>query len=800
MGLSISSSANRNNKDKNGDFPTEYHCPKTSCPYNISSPRHFASMKLLKQHFNKVHGEKKYKCGKCGAAFSLSRDKDRHEVRCGVVYKCATCQCPYTTREAMLTHCQRKSHDIPAEIIKAREELAAKKMKKSKKRQFENQLPGQDPFQGQPPPKVILVNIQPTPPSLQTNPGSLGTKVTHLKPILCKPTPNLNVIPLTTVTVTVDNIKVKQKKVEDKQNADNQKNLHERGDNHGKMPRNESHVSGENQLANTQTQALLMETGMQTNVTIPQRKTTDQQRNAAQTQTSGDLILQTAMATANIPIHKLSVGTQMTPRSKVRALEKGRTCSSETQTVNEQTAVRKRRRRKGSLIGEPLRMDSTSQTSAAHPLALITMTSDSTCQVESVGMMSTCAQTNRMVDNICQTLAMPLQDVINPDDVFLYSSSAAHKVTMGPSNSPPKDMNTFISPTSNAPVNADNGMEDSMRIRVPQTYSRRSRATGKRRKAVADCSPSLVPNQHSGNMAVETSRSPVSNIGSRVSLNKRSNNTQGTSTDLDLGDDFQNFLISTCRDISVGTDVEDIQSSARDIVYTKRMPSSSFSNLVEASTQVMDSINTSSSASSQFGITQTSVFGGQTSKGQDAGSMTSDSQQTISEFVSLTDSQVQTLTSASDLDSLLLRTAQTNTNASDTLMDMHTQTINDFDMFDLLMNNMETQTTDDLDLDNFTFTDIQTQTMFDFQSVDDPLSTMVGEDTQSSATQTTSVQRSGMSTDALHQSEATQTPQLGSTCLTDTETQTTLPGLFSSTDTHTQTTLDDLANIFAQFD
>ncbi|OWF45089.1 ATM interactor-like [Mizuhopecten yessoensis] len=785
----VQKSSSARDKDKSANLPIEYHCPKTSCPYSLSSPRHFSSMKLLKQHYSKVHAEKKHKCEKCGAGFGLSRDKERHEVRCGIVYKCGTCQCPYTTREAMLTHCQRKSHDLPAEIIRAREEqLTAQKMKKLKRRQVENQLP--DPFRGHPPPKVILVNIQPTPPSLPTKLCARGTKVTHHKPILCKPTPNINLIPLTRVTVTLDNVKVNQKKDNAERNIATVNSSQDKGDNSSDVQSNKSCDTniGQFQIANTQTPAPVMETGMQTNVTIPLRKTTGHQRNAAQTQTTGDLILQAAMATANIPIHKSSVGTQMTPRSKLRAIKQGSVCSSETQTVNVQATARKRRRRKGPILGAPLRMDSTCQTTAGRPLALVTMTSDSTCQVESVGMMSTCVQTNRMVDNISQT-----QDV-NPDDVSLYASSTAQQVA---SNNQSKTRPLFVSPI---PDTTDNGVNDTSRHRVTR---KRSRATvnNQRRKSTStatSCSAMKVPKKHSGSMAVQTTPNAVPNFGPRVSLNTSSNLSQGTSTDLDLGDEFQNFLMSTCRDISVGTDIDDTQpTTASDAVYTKRMSTATFNAFVEASTQVTDIRNPTTSSATQFNVTPTSVFCGGTARSHDAGSMTCDLQQSISGFVSLTDSEVQTLSSASDLDTLL-QTAQTNTDAPDTLMDMHTQTINDFDVFDLLMNNMETQTTDDLDLDTFTFTDIQTQTMFDFQPMEDPMS-IVGEETQCSSTQTTANKKGGI-VDTAHQSEATQTSQVDSTSLTDTHTQTPLPGLFSLTDTHTQTTLDDLANIFAQFD
>lgn len=831
----------RENSEESADYPTEYHCPLASCVYSVTSLRHFSSMKLLKQHYSKVHAEKKYKCAKCGAGYGLNRDKARHESTCGVIYKCGTCQCPYTTREAMMTHCHRKSHALPSELIIVRQQRASqqKSKKKVKGCVCQNETPDLIVKNNHPPPKVILVNIQPAPPKLQQS------KVTHHKPILCRPTPNLNVIPLTTVTVTPKNVKVSQENLPAKQSVTIQTDSHPRESTGDKvLSGNDGTQSCRTQTRDLQTSTAVMETGIQTNVTIPLRKRLNQPQTAAQTQTHGDYILQAAMATANIPIRKSSVGTQMTPRLKAKGLKRGNMCSSETQTVTDQATSKKRRRRRGSTLGPPLKMDSMCQTSARQAQPLVTMTADSMCQVDSVGRTSTCAQTNVMVDSISQTLAVP---TVNDGNNVL--TSATSRSASDPHQS--QSRISFIPPRPGMSVTwVKDGVGRRRVSRIKRSGNRnqqcRDTSSKTRRTNVGDADIHPVINSM-GNAAHAATVSTETNVTNLLShrldstLNTNNHASQGTSTDFDLDNEFQRFLLATCRGDSANVHSLlqfDQRNTCDPLLDESRSASVGGEHSTERSSVLCSTNSTTVSSTpimgNPFGSTQTNgeQFRGTMSSvlssrgfvsltdhqtgnlthsfvntGQLSGNLSSgfvstnyqgtgNSPRTLSGFVSLTDSQVQTL-STDDLDALI-QSAQQSTNTTETLNDMHTQTINDFDVFDLLMNNMQTQTTDELDLDNFNFTDIQTQTMFDFHSADD-FAAMTVEDTQSSSTQT-SVDVMGGMLNALQQSEGTQTPQFDGACLTDTQTQTPLQGLFSFSNSHTQTTFHDLNNIFAEFE
>ena len=66
----------------------------------------------LLQHYMTVHAEKKHICTKCGKGFGLPDACRRHEKKCGEMFPCS-CGCPYTTREALLTHAKRHGHILP---------------------------------------------------------------------------------------------------------------------------------------------------------------------------------------------------------------------------------------------------------------------------------------------------------------------------------------------------------------------------------------------------------------------------------------------------------------------------------------------------------------------------------------------------------------------------------------------------------------------------------------------------------------------------------------------------------------
>ncbi|KAK6480008.1 ATM interactor [Huso huso] len=89
-----------------------YCCPMEGCPRGPNRP--FSQFSLVKQHFMKMHAEKKYKCAKCSNSYSTEWDLKRHSEDCGKTYRC-TCGCPYACRAALLSHIYRTGHEIPAE-------------------------------------------------------------------------------------------------------------------------------------------------------------------------------------------------------------------------------------------------------------------------------------------------------------------------------------------------------------------------------------------------------------------------------------------------------------------------------------------------------------------------------------------------------------------------------------------------------------------------------------------------------------------------------------------------------------
>ncbi|XP_074522828.1 ATM interactor [Halichoeres trimaculatus] len=89
-----------------------YCCPIEGCPRGPNRP--FSQFSLVKQHFMKMHAEKKHKCVKCNNGYSTEWDLKRHIEDCGKTYQC-TCGCPYASRAALLSHIYRTGHEIPTE-------------------------------------------------------------------------------------------------------------------------------------------------------------------------------------------------------------------------------------------------------------------------------------------------------------------------------------------------------------------------------------------------------------------------------------------------------------------------------------------------------------------------------------------------------------------------------------------------------------------------------------------------------------------------------------------------------------
>uniref|UniRef100_A0A8C5VNX8 C2H2-type domain-containing protein n=1 Tax=Microcebus murinus TaxID=30608 RepID=A0A8C5VNX8_MICMU len=110
--------------------PKFYCCPIEGCPRGPNRP--FSQFSLVKQHFMKMHAEKKHKCSKCSNSYGTEWDLKRHLEDCGKTFQC-TCGRPYSSRTALQSHIYRTGHKIPAEH----------KDPPSKKRKMENCLQNQ---------------------------------------------------------------------------------------------------------------------------------------------------------------------------------------------------------------------------------------------------------------------------------------------------------------------------------------------------------------------------------------------------------------------------------------------------------------------------------------------------------------------------------------------------------------------------------------------------------------------------------------------------------------------------------
>lgn len=92
------------------DLKKIYHCPVETCGYNKNL--HFKQLKLLKQHYMKVHAEKCFICFKCTKSFSTELSLRSHDEYCGILFVCSECCVSYGSYESLQTHCRRKKHKL----------------------------------------------------------------------------------------------------------------------------------------------------------------------------------------------------------------------------------------------------------------------------------------------------------------------------------------------------------------------------------------------------------------------------------------------------------------------------------------------------------------------------------------------------------------------------------------------------------------------------------------------------------------------------------------------------------------
>ncbi|XP_023018616.2 ASCIZ zinc finger protein [Leptinotarsa decemlineata] len=88
----------------------QYHCPELECVYNSTSC--FKNIKLLRQHYRKVHAPKTFLCSTCQKSFPCENHLKLHVDYCGIDFTCCDCQSSYTSYETLKTHGRRKKHTI----------------------------------------------------------------------------------------------------------------------------------------------------------------------------------------------------------------------------------------------------------------------------------------------------------------------------------------------------------------------------------------------------------------------------------------------------------------------------------------------------------------------------------------------------------------------------------------------------------------------------------------------------------------------------------------------------------------
>uniref|UniRef100_A0A182JKK3 C2H2-type domain-containing protein n=1 Tax=Anopheles atroparvus TaxID=41427 RepID=A0A182JKK3_ANOAO len=109
------------------DKQKQFFCPCPTCCYFqtpseiANGARYFSSFRSLKQHYLKVHGERKFGCSTCEKSFATASYLRHHRLSCGQSFKCEHCSFSYGSREALLTHAKRKKHGY-AKLISSRKQ------------------------------------------------------------------------------------------------------------------------------------------------------------------------------------------------------------------------------------------------------------------------------------------------------------------------------------------------------------------------------------------------------------------------------------------------------------------------------------------------------------------------------------------------------------------------------------------------------------------------------------------------------------------------------------------------------
>ncbi|XP_074643813.1 uncharacterized protein LOC141900702 [Tubulanus polymorphus] len=109
----------RQKHHKSSTCDEKFFCPETNCKFH--STHHFKKFKYVKQHYMKVHAEKKFIC-ECGKSYGLLVSLKSHQATCGKIYYCTDCNTPYTTINALRNHCVSKNHSLPSDVCSLKDD------------------------------------------------------------------------------------------------------------------------------------------------------------------------------------------------------------------------------------------------------------------------------------------------------------------------------------------------------------------------------------------------------------------------------------------------------------------------------------------------------------------------------------------------------------------------------------------------------------------------------------------------------------------------------------------------------
>ncbi|XP_030385172.1 uncharacterized protein LOC115632249 [Scaptodrosophila lebanonensis] len=116
-------------EQQNDGKTTVFHCPVDKCMYHVQTlgARSFTTLRLLRQHYQKMHLAKNYKCDGCQQQFLLVHHLKAH--RC-VEHVCPVCGLTYTSKAALRTHVRRKGHILEEKVSKSFNKVAIKRVPK----------------------------------------------------------------------------------------------------------------------------------------------------------------------------------------------------------------------------------------------------------------------------------------------------------------------------------------------------------------------------------------------------------------------------------------------------------------------------------------------------------------------------------------------------------------------------------------------------------------------------------------------------------------------------------------------